>query len=47
MEAFINININIITGKTPILIIPPTLSIILGELNIEIRFDIISYSTSE
>lgn len=47
MEAFLNININIIMGKTPILIIPPTLSLICGELGIEIRFDIITYSTSE
>lgn len=44
LQAFINININIIMGKTPILIIPPSLSIICGELNIEIRFDIITYS---
>ena len=46
MEAFINININIIMGRTPILIIPPALSIICGELNIEIRFDISTYSLS-
>ncbi len=47
MDAFLNININVIMGKTPILIIPPTLSLICGELKIEIRFDIITYSTSE
>jgi len=46
MEAFLNININVFMGKTPILIIPPTLSSICGELKIEIRFDIITYSTS-